>query len=949
MFKKKKHEKQRLLSDDYDEDEENGGPQGDNNSNDFFSAADAFDLQPKGADFDSEFEPTEFDPSEFKPKELASTFEADPKDVDLDAKDTTSDTQELEDFEPENFQPKDLGVFGEDEPFELVIKDLDKERELREKGEDTRAATMLVDFPSGRDGAAAFPSSRIAESKPEPGPEAAPKKGRRMRRFSLGSKPVGEESENKSTDNPLADEFDGFNASFSALPLENKSHADGDDGEEEGKKKKGIGKIFRKGAKEHEGKKPVGYSAEIVVDKSKIPTQKVAPEIRDGELLVSFPQHDGEEEQTQEKGKSSRFKSLKNSLKKKVGRSTKRMSQNVDAERDSDEGNPDNEENIAEQPRGMDISAFSTKESDSDDEMGKDSESLRDNVQGEPENNDARRRTIRTRRSRASVSGGAGPAAHDLASQAERRERNRRRESRVEARKTLRVKSDGHVEDEPVNSGERRHRHSANARPRRQTLLEKHQASTSGHKYHHGPPEGADHEEASASGSTATESHSENHGEDSTLPADASARKSGRYSEGRMSDSSRGSRLDVSPKQGRQELMQKVKSRRRIDPLSVSAHHRPSGMGRRMPPADLMKRRAMSTRKIGGIEPPAKDTLVHTASTHKSSNTHRSSMSDAERRKRLSRQFISERNIHGAKKSPTKKNSLEQPTTVSAWFSDGLGQVQWSRNSSSHHSSHKTTEKIEEENDEKISEADDFAGDSSEVDANATVPDTNLEPPSGPVSSALASGNPSEDQVEKLIRDVGLQAKNAKSKEDLEGTILCALKGHSKGKLLSANSNEPKREESLSFFQDESCRKGTDENNDESPTISRKEIHEKTREYVQTYQKQDHKGDYGRDANSNVDGSERSTRSSQKNNLKNNYAAAFMNLDAVASKDGEEMDRSSRRDDSRRGSKAADSRRKSSSSGSKHADITAAMSKLEETKARRHEIAKARAKTQAAK
>ena len=978
-FKKKKHEKQRLLSDDFDDDEEEQEPKrgskGAHDGNDFFSTEeDDFDIQPTGADFEAEFEPKgsgafdsggafeSGDPGDFPSSadpELPSSGDAE-----------AGQNEESEGFDPENFHPKDLGTC--DEPFELVIKDLDKERELVDKGEDPKAATMLVDFPSKEEAPILldFPSTRKPEPEPEPEkPEAAPnKKGRRMRRFSLGAKPVDDESDNKDKE-PSAQvgHFGEFEASFSALALEL-----GEDGETK-KKKKGIKKIFGKG-KDPDLKKPVGHSAEIVVDKSKIPTQKIPPEMKDGELFVNFPTQDDEEEHANEKEKKSgRFKSLKKSIKKKVGRSTRNLTADVELS----DGEDDEDRKQSAESRNYDGSEH---ESDvlipgsDEEELGKDSESgggdpykgLHDDAA------DGRRRQIRTRR-RLSVSGTSG-SSHEVGTAVERRARRRGTDARL-----LRSKTEGATKEEGQDGRQaRRHRHSTmtSDRPRRQTLLEKHQAGT------HGPRLTNRSKHSERDDSTTGSTDSTNQGEESVASGEASVDKASKPKDHRGS-----SRNEEALKVGgRRALLNKAKSRRRVDSLGSDK----SG-GRRVPPSDALKRRAMSTRKIG-LTPPPNDTHAH-SSQH--NNPHRV-VSDNDRRKRMSRQFMSERHIGGKPGKPGLMSSSAHEATDDMkmsrsdhnrnaggnLFSNEEGQVHgWARNivNAGNNDKKAPTRHSEGQHGQRDHHHHPrhhhHPGETSEKEERKT----HKQSTSDAISGVLASENLSKEEVEKLVRVVALQAKDAKSTEDIESIVMGALRGGLKCQDETSNREESKSSdmhmESDSSFvgdSDDDITLRSDGGSDNPPTtieshqdedgkiLSPSVIHDKTRNYVQSFLKEENIGVCGLDMRE-TDESEKS--SSHQRNLKNNYAQVFMNIDASVRESGsmqDESKRSSMRDESRQSLKDESKRNsmkdrsergsmKDSSKRDSRSDVANVLSKLEQAKARSQEMAKSRTKTQTAK
>jgi hypothetical protein len=247
------------------------------------------------------------------------------------------------------------------------------------------------------------------------------------------------------------------------------------------------------------------------------------------------------------------------------------------------------------------------------------------------------------------------------------------------------------------------------------------------------------------------------------------------------------------------------------------------------------------------------------------------------------------------------------------------------------------------------------------------------------VSTALASGNVSKEEVEKIIRLVALQAKDAKNSEDLEYIVMGALRGGTNDTEQSTTSKVDGSASSFVCDEDDDSTLNSDigdqENEEASASnansneksgeevgvLSAEVIHTKTRNYVQSFLKQE-KIDRSMAPEEDID-DDAAKSSTHSRSLKNNYAQVFMNLDASARDGGsmrEDSKRGSMKDESKRGSMKDESKRGSmkdesrgsTSDGSKHgprSDISNVLSKIEQAKARSQEIAKTRAKTQAAK
>jgi hypothetical protein len=630
-------------------------------------------------------------------------------------------------------------------------------------------------------------------------------------------------------------DFDGFDASFSGLDKAVEAIKDG------GKKnKKGVvTKIFKKMGNEV----PVRHSAEIVVDKTKIPTAKVASEIKDGQLVVS------EQEQVpeKEKGSKSRFKSLKEKIVSKatgiVG-PTREMLQDVDSVVDGI--------NAKEKP-GIADQEVDGQQAETED-MSENSNDVGEGVQFDP--NKAEEDPLSEKTDEAISSGSPQTP----------RRAHRRRDGRPDrGRRTSEV-----LKTDSQDSRTPRHRNPdrQSDRTRRQSLLEKHQASPNKPKMH----QPHKHEAEAHNEDMNRAENSERTGE---AWLDSSIMNESSHEDNRMADTSTGQHDSSSfnPADTRKPTNRTLsagKTRRRTvsgsDPLTSASAHRPRRVNLDMAqqqrrakstwhlvspkadsPSSAVHRQSMSPRNLA--VPGAKDHLG-TASYHGRG------MSDRDRRKRVSLIGTKGERLSSAGSSGGKASQHSHRKKSSG--EEGHG---WQQNT----------------------------GTSKAEDKIAHDP-RNTKSASKVVNDALSADSLSKEEVERLVRVVANQAKGAKSSEDLEAIVMESLHGGIRDRSKEETDGPIKFDDSgpLIIDEDDDITLGSycsfdydedsslDEDND-GAGLSRKDIRDKTRNYVHDFLKIDNRGpsDGGEHDEQEV------SRSGKRRSLllKNNYAQVFMKIE----------------------------------------------------------------------
>jgi len=546
-----------------------------------------------------------------------------------------------------------------------------------------------------------------------------------------------------------------FDASFSGIGAAmDAASGSGPSGGGE-KKKKGIAKIFNKKKSSH---MPVGRSAEIVVNKAKIPTVKVDAEIKDGELVVHDPPKNEDDEQ-QPKEKSSRLKkitkTIKSGAKMVVGGKTK------EALGDGSEmdGTHNNEAEDIVPELNASMNNGSEEEGSDEEDDGTD-RSKTDRLSVSRNRHSRRRRDTRIIKSDekpASSSGGdRRPRRHTLRGGAPRATKSEGAESagagpglarsRTHDPQTVTFSRNSGSSSTAGGEEERTSSKHRSSGGRRHTMLEKHSGA-----------QVSPHRKSSSSKSSRTM------GDDSNTEA-MDRSEGGHGGEGEHDGSSRrhhghrGSGRRESGKPGEGRTKQPARKSNSIDshPRSKkdglpSSSHSGAGPARRSSDAMLQGRRAMSTRRLTST---SSDLL--TGSSHKDA-----ALSNRERLRRAPK---SERHL-----TSSRQNEL-QPTDKKEFLGNLFG---------SGGSDHKDAGAagIIEEGDEDETERSDLMDASSLSKSRQQAAESISEEIDDIDDSGSSPEKLSKEDVENLIRAVALQARGAKDADDLEAIVMNALKG----------------------------------------------------------------------------------------------------------------------------------------------------------------------------